>query len=106
MVVCEKLYRTLTGKPLCDRSGLVCSHKIRWCEVIARTPLYFDLILCAKKLGKPSPQLTSAQYSRSVWCKFADIAPTAENTAKPFLNFILAVDKHAPRALPVPDGSA
>ena len=104
MQICSKLYQSLTGQSLMDQKGLVQVLKppVSWSGVVARVHLFFDRLLCTKKIGQSGPAITSANFSKAVWRKFSEVAPTVQNGAKPFLVFIQDIDKQALPALPVP----
>ena len=114
MRVCERLYRDLTGKDLLDSQGCVkCLSRtsaVSWADVVARTPDYFQTALCAKPMccapGKAKASLSGAQFSMGVWQRFNAVAPTARNTAKPWLKFLGEVHKLAHPSLPSAVGSA
>ena len=107
MQICSKLsklYQSLTGHSLVDQKGLVqvLNPPVSWPGVVARVHLFFDRLLCTKKIGQSGPAITSANFSKAVWRKFSEVAPTVQNGAKPFLVFIQDIDKQALPALPVP----
>ena len=106
--VCGQLYRDLTQKNLADENGYIRlkSHgAMRWADIVARCPDYFVTMLLTKKIsGGKSSSLTAAQFSRAVWQKYNEIAPTKRNGTEKFLNFLKDVDDVAPKSLPVSIG--
>ena len=89
---------TFTGGS--EGAGASPKSPVSWPGVVARVHLFFDRLLCTKKIGQSGPAITSANFSKAVWRKFSEVAPTVQNGAKPFLVFIQVFPFHETQCFP------
>ena len=101
------IYKRTMAKDIVDASGCVSLKTgsgsqvhLRWRDLVLRLPGYFDVLLRPKAVSGAKAKLSSEEFSKGVWAKFAAVAPTSTARVQPFFSFLKAIGDLSPELLP------